>query len=237
MTSPVPDIPNPESSNETKGKKKTFWIVLCVFIFLVIIGILLFITVTESGDKSALNPAAYSYFNQTWEGQTIYLPPTVASTLKWTDANGKGWIVVYANGSNVVIKNRKTTHDPTMAELKAFLKRDRTNSFIYVNGSFDCNSFAIMLHDNAEANSIRCGFVCVRFNGSCAGHALNAFQTTDDGLVFVDDTGTPKGNGKDSFVKINIGYPVSEVPVFKSDSLSLVYLWCKEPVSTGVIFW
>lgn len=237
MTSPVPDVPTSESPAKTKRKKKTLWIVSCVFIFLVIIGILLFTVVTGSDDKSVLNPNAYSYFNQTWEGQTIYLPTEVPSTLKYTDTDGKGWIAVYINGSNVVIKNRENTHDPTMAELRAFLKSDRTNDIIYVKGSFDCNSFAVMLHDNSEANGIRCSIVLIRFNGSCAGHSLNAFQTTDEGLVFVDDTGTWKDNGIDSFAKINIGYPVSEVPVFKADSLSNIQLRCKEPVSSGVIFW
>lgn len=237
MTSPVPDIPSFESSTKTKRKKKTLWIVSCVVIFLMIIGILLFIAVTGSGDKSVLNPDAYSYFNQTWEGQTINLPLDIASTLKYTDANGKGWIAVYTNGSDVVIKNRENTHDPTMAELKAFLKRDRTNNFVYVNGSFDCSSFALTLHDNAEANGIRCGFVCVWFNGSCTGHSLNAFQTTDNGLVFIDDTGTPEGNGIDAFARINIGHPISEVPVFKSDSSTMVSLPCKESVSSSVVFW
>jgi hypothetical protein len=237
MTSPVPDIPTSESSTKTKRKKRTLWIVSCVVIFLMIIGILLFIAVTESGDKSALNPNAYSYFNQTWEGQTINLPLDIASTLIFTDENGKGRIVMYPNSSDVVIKNRENTHDPTMAELKAFLKADRTNNLVYVNQSFVCTNYAVALHDNSEGNGIHCGFVCVSFNDADIPHALNAFQTTDEGLVFVDDTGTRKGNGIDSFAKIKIGYPVSEVPVFKSDSSILDYLPWREPVNFGIIFW
>lgn len=237
MTSPVPDVPSSESSTKTKRKKKTLWIVSCVFIFLVLIVILLLIAVTGSGDKAALNPDAYSYFNQTWEGQIVYLPPEVLSTLKFTDANGEGRIVSYSNGSNVVITNRENAHDPTMAELKAFLKADRTNDLVYVNGSFVCTNYAVTLHDNAEANGIRCGFVTIGFNGSCMPHSLNAFQTTDEGLVFAYDAGSLAGYGIDSFAKINIGYPVSQVPVFESDSSILSYLPCREPVNFGVIFW
>ena len=237
MTSPVPDIPSSESSTKTKGKKKTLWIVSCVVIFLAIIGIVLFIAMAGSGDKSVINPDAYSYFNQAWEGQTIYLLIEVPSTLIFTDENGKGWIAVYTNGSDVVITNHGSTHNPTMAELRAFLKRDRTNGFVYVNESFDCNSFAVTLHDNAEANGIRCGFVTVDFNGSCAGHSLNAFQTTDYGLVFVDDTGTRKGDGIDYFAKINMGSPVREISAFESDSSKPFHLTCNEPASFGVIFW
>lgn len=237
MTSPVPEIPSSESSTKTKRKKKTLWIVLCVFILLVIIGTVLFIAMAGSGDKPVLNPDAYSYFNQIWEGQSIYLPSEVASPLKYNDANGQGWIISYDNSSDVMITNRENAYDPTMTELTAFLKADRTNNHIYVDQSFDCTHYTVMLHDNAEANGIRCGFVLIRFNGSCPPHSVNAFQTTDNGLVFVDDTGTLDGSGIDSFVNIQIGYPVSEVPVFDSDSSILIRLSCNEPVSSGVIFW
>ncbi len=54
-----------------------------------------------------------------------------------------------------------------------------------------CADFAQMLHNNAEKAGIRCAYVTIDLTDSSGkqGHALNAFQTTDRGLVYVDDTG------------------------------------------------
>jgi hypothetical protein len=49
--------------------------------------------------------------------------------------------------------------------------------------------FAEMLHNNAEQAGIRAAFVGINFAGKKIGHAINAFQTTDMGLVHVDCTG------------------------------------------------
>jgi hypothetical protein len=64
-----------------------------------------------------------------------------------------------------------------------------------------CADFAERLHNNAEAAGIRCGYVSIDLSGytdpykygiaSNSGHALNVFQTTDKGLVYVDVTNSP----------------------------------------------
>ncbi|MBI2287404.1 MAG: hypothetical protein HYU83_00115 [Chloroflexi bacterium] len=43
-----------------------------------------------------------------------------------------------------------------------------------------------MLHNNAEAVGIRAAVVGVFFEGETIGHGLNAFKTTDRGLVYVE---------------------------------------------------
>ncbi|GAJ14543.1 unnamed protein product, partial [marine sediment metagenome] len=62
-----------------------------------------------------------------------------------------------------------------------------------------CADFAERLHNNAEKAGIRCAYVSVDISGysdpygygipSDTSHALVAFNTTDKGLVYIDDTG------------------------------------------------
>jgi hypothetical protein len=64
-----------------------------------------------------------------------------------------------------------------------------------------CADFAERLHNNAEMAGIRCAYVSIDITGysdpyrfgipSNGGHACNAFQTTDRGLIYVDATGMP----------------------------------------------
>jgi len=81
-----------------------------------------------------------------------------------------------------------------------------------------CADFAERLHNNAEISGIRCAYVDVTLTGypdpyhygitSNTSHALNAFETTDRGLVYVDDTGTPESYGppvQDSVVIVGVG--------------------------------
>jgi len=93
-----------------------------------------------------------------------------------------------ASGSQVSPINYKNATDPTWNELISFLGSDDTDEHPYIEGSFVCADFAEMLHNNAEASGIKAAFVGVDFVVG-EGHALNAFNTTDRGLVYVDCTG------------------------------------------------
>jgi len=64
-----------------------------------------------------------------------------------------------------------------------------------------CGDFAERLHNNAEMAGIRCAYVSVEF-AEGLGHACNAFQTTDRGLIYIDCTGIPDSYGPDSNDKI-----------------------------------
>jgi hypothetical protein len=64
-----------------------------------------------------------------------------------------------------------------------------------------CGDFAERLHNNAELAGIRCAYVCVTLAGN-AGHACDAFQTTDRGLVYIDCTGISGSYGPDNNDKI-----------------------------------
>jgi hypothetical protein len=94
--------------------------------------------------------------------------------------------------------------------LKTFLLKDGTDSHEYDFTSFVCADFAEMLHNNAEAASIRSAYVCVAL-GPCSsylsggGHALNAFETIDRGLVYIDCTGASGPGNSDKLVDVSVG--------------------------------
>ncbi|MFC2047909.1 hypothetical protein ACFLSK_00580 [Chloroflexota bacterium] len=84
------------------------------------------------------------------------------------------------------INNNPIATNPTWTELKAFLRSDQTDNRQYSLDSFNCVSFAEMLHNNAEDAGIKSAFVSLRFEDEPIGHALNAFKTADKGLTYVD---------------------------------------------------
>ena len=88
-------------------------------------------------------------------------------------------------GADIV--NHETASNPTWSQLRDFLLKDKTDEKAYVPDVYMCGSFARDVHNNAELAGIRAAYVHVELPG--ADHALNAFKTTDRGLVFIDCTG------------------------------------------------
>jgi len=86
----------------------------------------------------------------------------------------------------VILENNTAAQNPTWSELMLFLEQDDTDSDLY--GFMLCGGFAEMVHNNAEEAGIKSAFVAVNFE-DCVGHALNAFNTIDRGLVYIDCTG------------------------------------------------
>lgn len=104
-----------------------------------------------------------------------------------------GKTVVGGDGQPIELINNPDATDPTYAELLAFLKADQTDRYSYILGppknAYICTDFARDVHSNAKAAGIRAAFVAIHIAGADKGHALNAFQTTDRGLVYIDCTG------------------------------------------------
>ena len=111
-----------------------------------------------------------------------------------------GKIVVRGDGEPIELINNPNATDPTYAELLVFLESDQVDRYSYIVGppelAYVCTDFAGDVHNNAEAAGIRAAFVAVYIAGIDKGHALNAFRTTDMGLVYIDCTG--KGLWDDS---------------------------------------
>jgi hypothetical protein len=110
----------------------------------------------------------------------------------------KGAVMVGADDHFVVLRNNPAAHNPTWEELKLFLQNDRTDRCAYVPGKYTCGDFAETLHNNAEAAGIRAAILAIELKppGLAQGvinHSLNAFQTTDRGIIYIDDTSSSQG--------------------------------------------
>jgi hypothetical protein len=93
------------------------------------------------------------------------------------------------HGFQVVLENNPEATDPSWDYLQAFLAEDKTDERDYVLGDFVCGSFAQDVHNNAEKAGIRAAWVAIDLANKPIGHAINAFNTTDRGMVFTDSTG------------------------------------------------
>ncbi len=88
--------------------------------------------------------------------------------------------------------------DPTYQEALQFIKLDQTDKSLYKEGEYTCANFAADFKNNALKAGFRCGYVIVfMVDGS---HALNCFNTTDKGFVFVEPQ-------EDEIIILTVGQP------------------------------
>ena len=130
--------------------------------------------------------------------------------LFWRGKNGESTItnvfVALPNGQTVILENNPNAINPSWNELLKFLKKDKTDEHAYIKDKFVCANFALMLHNNAETAGWRCAYVTIDLSGSRNGHALNAFETTDYGLVYIDCTNGYQGpSNMDAIVHLENG--------------------------------
>ncbi len=93
--------------------------------------------------------------------------------------------------SSAILRN------PTFLEAQEFVASDKTDSHPYINGSYTCANFAADFRNNALGAGYECGIAFLYFPDNKS-HALNCFNTTDKGLVFVEPQ-------LDKFVNVTIG--------------------------------
>jgi len=96
-----------------------------------------------------------------------------------------------------------------------------------------CADFAERLHNDAEIAGIRCAYVSVDLSGysdpyhygipSNTGHALDAFQTTDRGLIYVDDTNSAGPTRSVTTVNVRVGQQYIPQSVFPESGWSNTY--------------
>lgn len=151
----------------------------------------------------------------------MVVAPAIPNILFWKGEDGERMeeliepdiasVVVGADGHRIWLHNNPEARNPTWEELWAFLREDRTDQHIYSYDSFVCADFAEMLHNNAEASGIRAAYITIRVDPSSyyalsGGHALNAFHTTDRGLVYIDSTAPINNIGNaDRIVNVKVG--------------------------------
>ncbi len=110
--------------------------------------------------------------------------------------------------------------DPTWAELERFVKTDKTDTLEYILNEFDCEGFTITLRDHAWRRGFRSGYVAIGLGEENNGHVLNAFQTTDEGLIYIDNS------EQDTIGYIQIGQVYGTIAL---DGVKETYIDCSMP--------
>lgn len=113
---------------------------------------------------------------------------TTGSETGFKDGNQTGYQQGYQTGYDNAIasipKDGYTVYDPTYQEMLNFVHTDETNNNTYIEASYTCYDYASFVVNNAQKLQIRCGFVYILFNESA--HSIVCFNTTDNGLIFVE---------------------------------------------------
>lgn len=156
---------------------------------------------------------------------TPLTPPPVEYVPKAEVHSGRVWLdeytyVVGGDWEPIILIDNPTASNPTFEHLFTFLQEDQTDAHPYTS-TYICADFAETLHNNAEAAGVRAAFVVLPESD----HSLNAFETIDEGLVYIDCTGespttsfTPIPAGAETFgnassqdkvAYIQIGRPLS----------------------------
>ena len=128
--------------------------------------------------------------------QAFISPAAIVNKSRSIDTSDTSPVIKYsvikdrenALGEHPVLMENSSAHNPTYKELLNFLKTDDTVKSKYVSPDFTCADFAQEMQNHAESQGIRCGFAGISFFESQYGHALDVFDTTDRGLVYVDTT-------------------------------------------------
>ncbi len=143
-----------------------------------------------------------------------------------------GAVEVGGDGELIELINNPDATNPTYAELVIFIKEDFTDENFYVrmsNYGYVCADFAEDVHNNAEAVRIKAAWVGISFEGDDEGHACNAFETIDRGLVYIDCTGSislgqldaeHSPSGWDTVAYVEIGKEYGRIAIDKAKSSS-----------------
>jgi DNA-directed RNA polymerase subunit RPC12/RpoP len=143
---------------------------------------------------------------------------------------GRGY-AAGGDGHKIELFDNPEAKDPTWAELVAFLEADTTDEYQYTS-VFKCGDYAEIVHNNAEAEGIRAGFAVVYLAEWDELHGINAFDTVDEGLVYIDCTGPDWEPycSADKIVDVEAGYtympelifPCVENPDYTCENLGIV---------------
>ncbi|MBP1708095.1 MAG: hypothetical protein H6Q39_1819, partial [Chloroflexi bacterium] len=107
-----------------------------------------------------------------------------------------GALLVDGSDQPIEVINNPGAADVSYAQLLQFIREDPTDQIKYVSRGADtgekafvCSDFAEAVHNYAESAGIRAGYASIDWEDGQIGHAIDAFETTDQGLVYIDCTG------------------------------------------------
>ena len=172
----------------------------------------------------------------------ICLRPVTPSNHIYED----GKILVGGDDKPIELINNPDATNPTYAMLVAFIVANSVDTNTYFEGgpkAYVCSDFAEDMHNDAEAAGIRAAWVSIDLQGEDEGHALNLFETSDRGLVYIDCTGErhgfvfipeinkylklnpaifpePESESNDKVAYVEIGKEYGLLPIDRAESLS-----------------
>lgn len=136
----------------------------------------------------------------------------------------------YIESKPIKLINNPEAVDPTWEELYEFLLSDDTDENYYIEYEYECGNFAEDVHNNAEAIGIKAAWVGIWFVDDDIGHALNAFNVVDLGLVYVDCSGLEPSNDFsyepgdiDMIAYVQQYKALGEIPIREVESLNYSY--------------
>lgn len=226
---------------EQVPKKRKGGCLGCLGLIVVFIVIVLVVELSSSDDNTQQTPPT----------QTPAETQTITENPQYIYEDG---VMHYGgDGEPIELIDNPNATNVTFAELVVFIMEDTSDSKTYMKGveflertilGRVCADFAEDVHNNAEAKGIRAAWVGIEFREGGDGHALNAFETTDRGLVYVDCTGAdvserfrqaleaPSASmawDKIAYVEIGKEYGVIDLAVAKSPLYSFyeeyMYRW------------
>ncbi len=158
--------------------------------------------------------------SETGDGGLVPVPGHPELHLKPVDA-------FYENGSQVYVLVNDEARDPSYDQMMSMVADDPSVYGVYEPGH-SCSSFAAELIDNAERCHIRAHFVVLTLSNAPP-HAIVAFNTTDQGTVYIDNSGLTRSQIAQNFLiaprvahvtpgcnytRSYIGYDIDEDPGF-----------------------
>jgi hypothetical protein len=99
--------------------------------------------------------------------------------------DSSGYDEGYSNGVITGAGTGYDLRDPTYSEMNRFLGEDDTDQNEYIEGSYSCTDFAASLNNNAVDLGYNTAYVHISYADG-TGHAINAFETVDKGLIFIE---------------------------------------------------
>ena len=210
------------SPEEEAPEKRHGCLIQLIYGVLIIAIIVFIIMAVHPSAITGIVDSLVSWYNSNFKYDYTF---TQCSEGQWETINYIG-----GDGQRISLFNCNDAHDPTWEELMAFLWQDETDRILYVpresgDDAFVCSDFAETLHNQAEAVGIRVAYVHIGFAES-TGHACNAFNTVDKGLVAIDCTGSNKSLSSwcalDSVVQIDVGANYMPDPLFPCYSIKRV---------------
>ena len=92
------------------------------------------------------------------------------------------------SGNPINLVSNPQAFNVSWQSVRDFLESDKT-TYLQYTSDYVCCDYASRIYNDAEAHGIRTAFVIVHFSNRSPDHAINAFLTTDNGLVYTDSTG------------------------------------------------